>query len=82
MISARSETWALRKGSRKPRSITVHISQVVQFYSGFTLLLLLNMGKNCAVIGCSNSTVKIYMWRTEPCNVTQPGTVNISMNGK
>ena len=27
------------------------------------------MGKNCAVIGCSNSTVKIYKWRTMPCVV-------------
>ena len=27
------------------------------------------MGKNCAVIGCSNSTVKIYKWRTRPCVV-------------
>ena len=24
------------------------------------------MGKNCAVIGCSNSTVKIYKWRIMP----------------
>ena len=32
------------------------------------------MGKNCAVIGCSNSTVKIYKWRTEPCTVHEGKT--------
>ena len=35
----------------------------------FCIYWLLNMGKNCAVIGCSNSTVKIYKWRTRPCVV-------------
>ena len=32
------------------------------------------MGRNCAVIGCSNSTVKIYKWRTEPCTVHEGKT--------
>lgn len=32
------------------------------------------MGKNCAVIGCSNSTVRIYKWRTEPCTIHEGKT--------
>ena len=32
------------------------------------------MGKNCAVIGCTNSTVKIFKWRAETCAVHEGKT--------
>ena len=31
-------------------------------------------GSNCAVSGCSNSTVRIYKWRAEPCPIHEEQT--------
>ena len=31
-------------------------------------------GHNCAVSGCSNSTARIYKWRSEPCTIHEKQT--------